>query len=196
MNKQQASQIIQAYQDYRHWDDCIAYPIPELDELNDALDFAIKELWKPDGKITKRQFKYNEDEKDDILFWELYGSMRNELSIPSFAWTCTKCWEPAEKPEYTLCKTHFDLWTNSKLTRTNYTHLVHIDSPKEVREYYNIWDIYENKWMCPKCDDVIQSLNHYDYVKCSCWHSFIDGGSDYSRHSAGLINLSVWFNHK
>ena len=115
---------------------------------------------------------------------------------PSFAWTCTKCWEPAERPEYTLCKTHFDLWKNSKLTRTNYTHLVHIDSPKEVREYYGIWDIYENKGKCPKCWDIIHSLNHYDYVKCSCWHSFIDGGSDYSRHNADLINLSVWFNHK
>jgi len=48
MNKQEASKIIQAYQDYRHWDDIIMYPIPELDELNDALDFAVKELWKPD----------------------------------------------------------------------------------------------------------------------------------------------------
>ena len=48
MNKKEASQIIQAYQDYRHWDDIIMYPIPELDELNDALDFAVKELWKPD----------------------------------------------------------------------------------------------------------------------------------------------------
>ena len=48
MNKKEASQIIQAYQDYRHWDDIIMYPIPELDELNDALDFAVKELAKPD----------------------------------------------------------------------------------------------------------------------------------------------------
>ncbi len=48
MNKKEASQIIQSYQDYRHWDDIIMYPIPELDELNDALDFAVKELWKPD----------------------------------------------------------------------------------------------------------------------------------------------------
>ena len=48
MNKKEVSQIIQAYQDYRHWDDIIMYPIPELDELNDALDFAVKELWKPD----------------------------------------------------------------------------------------------------------------------------------------------------
>lgn len=31
------------------------YPIPELDELNDALDFAVKELWKPDGEITNTQ---------------------------------------------------------------------------------------------------------------------------------------------
>ena len=31
------------------------YPIPELDELNDALDFAVKELWKPDGEIPKTQ---------------------------------------------------------------------------------------------------------------------------------------------
>ena len=192
MNKQQASQIIQAYQDYRHWDDYSLYPIPELDELNDALDLAIKELWKPDGEITKRQFKYNEDEKDDILFWELYGSMR----IPSFAWTCTKCWEPAEKPEYTLCKHHFALWQSSKRDRVNYKYLVNIDSPKEVRDYYNIWDIYSNIWECPKCWDIIESLNHYDYVKCSCWHSFIDGGSDYSRHNADLINLSIWFNHK
>ena len=52
MNKQQASQIIQGYQDYRHWDDYSLYPIPELDELNDALDLAIKELWKPDEIIS------------------------------------------------------------------------------------------------------------------------------------------------
>ena len=51
MNKLQASQIIQAYQDYRHWDDCIAYPIPDLHDINDALDFAIKELWKDDKNI-------------------------------------------------------------------------------------------------------------------------------------------------
>ena len=54
MDKLQASKIIQAYQDYRHWDDCIAYPIPDLDDINDALDFAIKELWKPDGEILKQ----------------------------------------------------------------------------------------------------------------------------------------------
>ena len=164
-----------------------------IEDLDDALDFAIKELWKPDGETTKRQFKYNEDEKDDILFWELYGGMRNELSIPSFAWTCTKCWEPAEKPEYTLCKSHFDLWTNSKLTRTNYTHLVHIDSPKEVREYYGIWDIYENKWMCQKCDDVIQSLNQHDFNRCKCLNSFIDGWSWYQRSNPDFINKSIMF---
>ena len=182
MNKQQAIEILNNLQQV----------FRDEEDIENAIDFAIKELWKPDRKITKRQFKYNEDEKDDILFWELYGSMR----IPSFAWTCTKCWEPAEKPEYTLCKYHFDLWTNSKLTRTNYTHLVHIDSPKEVREYYGIWDIWANKWECQKCHDRIQSLNRHDYVKCSCWHSFVDGGSDYSRRNADLINLSVWFNHK
>ena len=55
MNKKEASLIIQSYQDYRHWDDIIMYPIPELDELNDALDFAVKELWKPDGEIPKTQ---------------------------------------------------------------------------------------------------------------------------------------------
>lgn len=55
MNKKEASQIIQAYQDYRHWDDYSLYPIPELDELNDALDLAVKELWKPDGEIPKTQ---------------------------------------------------------------------------------------------------------------------------------------------
>ena len=193
MNKQQASQIIQAYQDYRHWDDCIAYPIPDLDDINDALDFAIKELWKPDGGITKRQFKYNEDEKDDILFWELYGSMRNELSIPSFDWTCTCCWEPTE-PQYTLCKKHYNSWLSSKWTRANYRWLVNIDSPKEVRDWYNIGDIYYNRWRCPKCGDIIESLNHYDYQKCSCGYSFIDGGSDYSRRNPDLIDMTIYFN--
>ena len=50
MNKQEASKIIQAYQDYRHWDDYSLYPIPELDELNDALDLAVKELAKSDNQ--------------------------------------------------------------------------------------------------------------------------------------------------
>ena len=49
MNKQQASKIIQAYQDYRHWD-VYRLPIPDLHDINDALDFAIKELWKDDKK--------------------------------------------------------------------------------------------------------------------------------------------------
>lgn len=185
MNKQQAIEILNNLQQV----------FRDEEDIENALDFAINELWKPDGEITKRQFKYNEDEKDDILFWELYGKLRNREKIPSFAWTCTKCWEPAEKPEYSLCKTHFDLWTNSKLTRTNYTHLVHIDSPKEVREYYNIWDIWANRWKCPKCEDVIQSLNHYDYVTCSCKYSFIDWGSDYSRRNPDLIDMSVSFNN-
>ena len=53
MNKQQASQIIQAYQDYRHWDDYSLYPMPEFGDIDDALDFAIKELWKDDEIVTE-----------------------------------------------------------------------------------------------------------------------------------------------
>ena len=68
MNKQKASDIIKAYQDYRHGDDPIKYPIPDLDDLNYALDFAVKELSKPEKKI----FKYDDEEKDNILFPELY----------------------------------------------------------------------------------------------------------------------------
>ena len=207
MNKLQASQIIQAYQDYRHWDDYSLYPIPDFDEIDEALDFAIKELWKPDDNeyplykvdangITK--VKCDTDIQRD-WFSKFISDFNISISddvVPPFAWTCTKCWDKSAKPEYTLCSKHFDLWEQSKETRLDYKHIVNIDSPKEVREYYNIWDIYENKGQCPKCRDIIESLNHYDYVKCSCWHSFIDGGSDYSRRNSDLINLSVWFNNK
>lgn len=196
MNKQQAIEILNNLQQV----------FRDEEDIENAIDFAIKELWKPEkfnyqdevieglDRLMSRYSKYNPKKSD--ISKVLPELVKVSFRVPSFAWTCTKCWEPAEKPEYTLCKTHFDRWTNSKLTRTNYTHLVHIDTPKEVREYYNIWDIWANKWKCPKCHDVIQSLNHYDYVKCSCWHSFIDWGSDYSRHNPDLINLSVWFNHK
>lgn len=107
-------------------------------------------------------------------------------------WICTKCWEPAEKPEFTLCKKHYDLWKETD----DYTNLVNIDSPPEVREYYNIGQIYYNRWMCPDCKDIIYSTNKHDYKKCSCWKCFIDGGSWYMRCNPDLINMAVSFNIK
>ena len=179
MNKQQAIEILNNLQQV----------FRDEEDIENALDFAIKELWKDDRKYEAEIMAW------EILAW-VYKTLKDEIWPPDFAWKCTKCGDPAESPEYTLCKHHFALWQSSKRDRVNYKYLVNIDSPKEVRDYYNIWDIYSNIWECPKCWDIIESLNHYDYTKCSCWHSFVDGGSDYMRCNPDLINLSIWFNQK
>ncbi len=175
----------------------------EMTPFFHALCFINEELSKPekfnyqdeliaglDGFVS-RFSKYN-PKKSDIskVLPELEEA---SFRVPPFAWTCTCCWEPAE-PKYTLCKKHYNSWLSSRWTRANYRWLVNIDSPKEVRDFYNIGDIYYNRWRCPKCNDIIESFNHYDFQKCSCGHSFIDGGSDYSRRNPDLIDMTIYFN--
>lgn len=164
-------------------------------ECKDALDFAIKELSKPEkapyNEFVEKYSKYSQKKSD--ISKVLPELVKASLRVPPFAWTCTCCWESTQ-PQYSLCNKHYNSWLSSRWTRANYRWLVNIDSPKEVRDWYNIGDIYENKGKCPKCGYIIESLNHYDYQKCSCGHSFIDGGSDYSRRNPDLIDMTVFFN--
>jgi hypothetical protein len=37
------------------------------------------------------------------------------------------------------------------------------------------------------CGDVIESKHRHDFVKCTCGHSFLDGGDDYTRWGGRLI---------
>lgn len=37
------------------------------------------------------------------------------------------------------------------------------------------------KIKCKKCGDIIESLSHYDFRKCSCGACAVDGGDDYFR---------------
>lgn len=39
-----------------------------------------------------------------------------------------------------------------------------------------------DKWQCPECKQVLQSMGRHDYVVCRCSNqASIDGGRDYSR---------------
>lgn len=192
MNKKEAVERLKFYREHTG-----------IEDLDEALDFAIKELSKPE------KFNYEDELMAGldrfVSKFSKYSPAKSEISnylpeqakasfrIPPFAWTCTCCWEPTE-PQHTLCKKHYNSWLSSRWARANYRWLVNIDSPMEVRDWYNIGDIYYNRWRCPKCSDIIESLNHYDYQKCSCGHSFIDGGSDYSRRNPDLIDMTIYFN--
>ena len=44
-----------------------------------------------------------------------------------------------------------------------------------------------SKAMCAMCGDVIESKHRHDFVKCTCGHSFLDGGDDYTRWGGRLI---------
>ena len=37
------------------------------------------------------------------------------------------------------------------------------------------------KIKCKKCGDIIESLSHYDFRKCTCESCAVDGGDDYLR---------------
>lgn len=41
--------------------------------------------------------------------------------------------------------------------------------------------IKENKVMCKKCGDIIESKHRHDFVCCSCDSVCVDGGHDYTR---------------
>ena len=40
------------------------------------------------------------------------------------------------------------------------------------------------KLKCRKCGDIIESMSHYDFKKCSCGACAVDGGDDYFRFLA------------
>lgn len=41
---------------------------------------------------------------------------------------------------------------------------------------------------CILCKDIIQSKSRYDFVRCSCGKSFVDGGDKYLR-CGGFISV-------
>ena len=184
MNKKRALEILQL-------------ELKQMNERNEmtpffhALCFINEELSKPGRELIEVYSEY----KGKNTNIKPYCVTKQIISIPSFTWTCTCCWVKTELSDKTLCDYHYKMWVNSQeCGRANYKWLVNIDSPKEVRDWHRIWNIYENKGKCPKCGDTIESLNHYDFQKCSCGHSFIDGGSDYSRRNPDLIDMTIYFN--
>ena len=38
-----------------------------------------------------------------------------------------------------------------------------------------------NRAKCKKCESIIESLHHHDYVSCACGEISVDGGKDYCR---------------
>lgn len=41
--------------------------------------------------------------------------------------------------------------------------------------------IIENKILCLKCNDIIESVHRHDYKECSCGYVAVDGGKEYLR---------------
>ena len=69
---------------------------------------------------------------------------------------CLKCWiEFTRKEWYLHCKDCYEFFITSQ--PRDYTLLVNIDTPKEIRRKFDIGDIYINQIQCNKCWDVIRS---------------------------------------
>lgn len=55
-----------------------------------------------------------------------------------------------------------------------------------------------NRIQCVICDDIIESKQRHDFVKCTCGNCFIDGGLEYSRYGYyggenSIINMSEYY---
>lgn len=44
-----------------------------------------------------------------------------------------------------------------------------------------------SKARCILCDDVMESKHRYDFVRCACGKSFLDGGDNYVRGTMTTI---------
>lgn len=48
--------------------------------------------------------------------------------------------------------------------------------------------ILRNIAKCKKCQDIIESINVHDFVRCKCKSIFVDGGKDYVRRGADNLD--------
>lgn len=106
---------------------------------------------------------------------------------------CTKC--GIRIREYTLCSKCYSCYTNNTKRRgtVDYHDFVNINSSPEERKVYDIGNIYDNSVYCPKCADVIRSVNRRSYVTCKCWESFVDWWSWYCRKNPESIFVGSMF---
>jgi hypothetical protein len=92
---------------------------------------------------------------------------------------CIKCSWPKENEEYDFCQKCYDNIRSQKIT--DYQTMVNIDTPKDIRHRFDIWDIRSNSIQCNKCQDIIRSKNRHDYVTCSCGGCSVDWWSWYCK---------------
>lgn len=65
-------------------------------------------------------------------------------------------------------------------------------SKKERSKLY-IGDIFNNAVQCPHCNEIIRSTNRYDFVRCKCRKTFVDGGSWYQRTTPEAISKTEMY---
>jgi hypothetical protein len=60
--------------------------------------------------------------------------------------------------------------------------------------------ILKNKCKCRKCGDIIESKHRHDFVSCGCGAIFTDGGKEYIRRGASvmedIIDMSEYWEEK
>jgi hypothetical protein len=49
-------------------------------------------------------------------------------------------------------------------------------------------EIDRSRAQCMKCYDIIESHHRHDFVRCRCGKIFLDGGMDYVRYGAEVLN--------
>ena len=45
---------------------------------------------------------------------------------------------------------------------------------------------------CARCDEVLISQHHHDFVSCSCGEVFVDGGDEYGRGSLSKYLIPLY----
>lgn len=109
---------------------------------------------------------------------------------------CLKCWIEftPEKEWHLHCKDCYEFFITSQ--PRDYTLLVNIDTPKEIRRKFDIGDIYINQIQCNKCWQVIRSKNRHNFVQCKCKTCAVDWWSWYWRmiwNIGDYDDLSIYF---
>jgi hypothetical protein len=59
-----------------------------------------------------------------------------------------------------------------------------------------LYRVVRNRCQCRQCEDIIESTNRHDFVRCKCGAIFTDGGTAYIRRGAkdlgDIIDLSEY----
>jgi len=76
------------------------------------------------------------------------------------------------------------------LGNTDYHDFTKKDTPKQVRQKYNVGDIWNNGAKCLICEQTIRSKNRHDFNTCECGNLSVDGGSWYIKRSIGKGKIS------